>query len=218
MREKLIQDNNIKGIVVLLLQVYIPTMLALGLVGVANLTTGIKISVFTRDPIQVLDGPIYTGVLSNVGILLWAATAAITLFCGDFLRRNRPYAGWSPFLLSAGGLTTLLLLDDLFLFHEVLFPEYLNIHERALPVTYGLLMVLFLVYFRNTIWRTNALILILALGFFGLSIGIDIVDIPFRGIHLFEDGSKLLGIVSWGTYFISTCRQIIRPDQASSTA
>ena len=33
----------------------------------------------TRDTATILNGPAYTGALSNLGIILWSATAAIML-------------------------------------------------------------------------------------------------------------------------------------------
>jgi hypothetical protein len=98
------------------------------------------------------------------------------------------------------------LLDDLFLLHEEVFPYYLNIPEKLVFVGYGMIISLYLVKFRKIILKTEFLFLILAFGFLGLSVIIDLLPIATRllgnqGEFLLEDGFKLMGIISWFTYF-----------------
>ena len=108
-------------------------------------------------------------------------------------------------------MTVVLLLDDLFLFHEEVFPEYLHIPQKAVFAGYGIIILLYLISFRASILDTEFLILLFAFGFFGLSI---IVDEILRSMipqqHLFEDGAKLLGIVSWFAYFARVCVKQIK--------
>ena len=35
---------------------------------------------FTRDPLSIVGAPVYIGILSNLGILFWAAGATICFF------------------------------------------------------------------------------------------------------------------------------------------
>src|SRR4051812_13660513 len=68
-------------------------IILLGLLGVAaglmvvviHLTTGHFISDMTRDPAAVTGSEIYIGILSNVGILGWAAVAAVCFFSASLL-------------------------------------------------------------------------------------------------------------------------------------
>jgi len=163
----------------------------------------IPMSDLTRDPVQLLNGRPYTGMLSNLGIIIWSATAGICLFVMILgapyheLKRER------QFFLLAFLLTLVLLLDDLFLMHDVILPEDLNISENFLYAVYGILSLVFIIFFRNDILQTPYLLLMAAVLFFGFSISIDTIvkylNLP-HGFFL-EDGSKFLGIISWGTYF-----------------
>ena len=76
----------------------------------------------------------------------------------------------SLFFLFAGLTTVMLLLDDLFLFHEYVARELLNIPEKIVLLTYILIIIAFLVKHKSDILGTEFMALILARGFFGLSI------------------------------------------------
>ncbi len=207
MIERVSLSRQFKSIYPLLIKVYIPTTLSLLIVVVINLMTGIKVSYFTRDPSQIIGAPIYYGMFSNLGILFWCAAASICFFTAALLHRSPSQKQHYGFLLCSGGLTTFLMLDDLFLFHEIVFPVYLHIPDLAVYAGYGIGIALFLAVFRKLILQTPYLLLGLAFFFFAISIVIEIPDIPFYGQHLVEDGCKLFGIVSWATYFIHFCRQ-----------
>jgi hypothetical protein len=157
-----------------------------------------------RDPTSVARISPFTGVTSNIGVLLWCATSAICLFTAAVLRRRT--SGMAPFLLSSGLFTLVLLLDDLFLFHEVVFPVYLAVPEVVLYVLYGVFMLALLVRFFRLIGQTEFELLLLALAYFGLSLLLDIVLALLHrrlpGHLLLEDGFKLLGIVFWAAYFV----------------
>ena len=56
----------------------------------------------TRDPAAILDVPVYVGFLSQIGILLWAATAAICLFSAAVLWRREPVDSIARFLVCSG--------------------------------------------------------------------------------------------------------------------
>lgn len=112
------------------------------------------------------------------------------------------------FLLVGGLISLILLLDDLFLFHEIVFPLYFKIPEKIVFLSYGLMVLGYITRFRKLIFETDFIFLLFAFCFFGLSIIIDILDL--RVSALFEDGSKLFGIVSWFGYFARTCFQAIK--------
>lgn len=166
----------------------------------------IPMAELTRDPVQLLNGRPYTGMLSNLGIIIWSATTGICLFV---VILNSPYPQLKRerrFFLLAFILTMVLLLDDLFLLHDVILPEDLNISENYLYVVYGILSLVFIVYFRSDILQTPYMLLIAAVIFFGFSIGVDTI-VKFLNLEhgfFLEDGSKFLGIISWGTYFTFT--------------
>jgi hypothetical protein len=160
----------------------------------------IPIGHLTRDPALVVHIPIYIGAFSIVGILFWFSSTAICLFSATLVS-PRKQRSLRQFLLVSGLFTLLLVLDDLFLLHEEVFPKYVGIPERVVEASYGILMLLYLLKFRAVIFKTEFLLFGLALGLFGFSLGLDVLpqDIYFR--HLLEDGSKFAGIVTWLAYF-----------------
>ena len=194
-----------------LLLAYLSALLGLCVLAWISSTIGVPVSDFTRDPVAVMRAPFYTGLLSNLGILLWCATAAITLFGAAVLDKRGQRREWVLFLRWSGLVTTVLLFDDLFLFHERVFPEFLNIREGYVLLCYGLLMLVYLGIFHREILQTEFLALVLAGGFFAGSILVDRLPenwMPWH--HLVEDGSKFLGIVTWFLYFSRTTTSLIR--------
>ena len=184
-----------------MLKVYVPTLMVLGTVAFLSLKFDIPVPFFTRDPLSIVEAPFYFGFLSNMGILLWCSCAAICFFSFGLLRRNTTNREITSFCLSSAVVTSFLLMDDLFLFHEVVFPQYLNIDERIVFLAYGIMFMSFLLRFRTVIIRTDLILLFFAVGFFVLSLLLDHLDLDITGYYLFEDGFKLFGIVSWTTYF-----------------
>lgn len=184
-------------------------------------TVNVPIAQFTRDPAAVMNGPFYAGALSNVGVLLWCASAAVCFFGASLLRAEvRTSHGAAipaqaqPFLLASALFTCLLLVDDLFMLHDLVLPEYLQLRERYVVLTYGLLMLGYLVAFRRLILRTDWLILVMAGGFFACSIVVDKLPetlLPMH--HVFEDGAKFLGILGWLLYLGRSTRQLLTEAQ-----
>ena len=111
------------------------------------------------------------------------------------------------FLAVAVIITLVMLLDDLFLFHELVFPIFLNIPGRFLFISYAIIILWYLLRFRRTIVNTKWAFLFLGFLCFGSSIFIDILrdifHLDFYQPHLLEDGFKLLGIVSWLSYYVT---------------
>lgn len=164
----------------------------------------VPLSIFTRDPTQILNGHPLTGVISNIGILLWCSTSAICLFSyvvHYFSKRNTP----SRFLLHSGLISLFLLLDDLFMFHETLFPKYFHLSEIVVYLIYLTIIVAYLLKFRKNILHAEHSLFQFALVFFAMSIFIDVFVAETELVFLIEDGFKLLGIVSWFLFFTRTC-------------
>ena len=185
-----------------------PLALLMTGVVVAGRATGIPVAQFTLDVNSVYRVPFYVGLVSNVGILLWAATAGVCLFCAAATRtssQNSP--GERAFFLLGGLLTTLLLLDDLFMLHQDVFEGVFGIPEKLTYAGYGVAAAAYMVAFRRKIFSSPCLPLVAAMGLFAASIVIDLVA-PHR--ELFEDGAKLLGIGCWAGYFASMAAARVR--------
>jgi hypothetical protein len=164
---------------------------------------GMPFGALSQDPASVTGCAVYTGFLSNIGILLWSATAALCLFAA----RIRPWRGaspWRPFLLVSGVLTLALTLDDLFLLHDEhgILAGLIGTHQSVAHGIYLGVVVLYLLCFRRVILQTEYPLLIMALLFFALSIASDLflTGAGFASFML-EDGAKFIGLAAWFVYF-----------------
>jgi hypothetical protein len=181
---------------------------------ILKLQNRIPVEYLTRDPLAVAKAPFYWGAISNLGILVWCGAVVISWFSFKILQNIKIHNEFTHFFLFSGGITSILLLDDLFLLHEQVFPYNLNIPEKLVFLGYGILISLYLVKFRKTILKTEFILLVFAFGFFGLSVFVDLLQVGdwfgSDNEYLLEDGAKLLGMVSWLTYFGRTCADQIQ--------
>ncbi|NJN00110.1 MAG: hypothetical protein HC800_25870 [Phormidesmis sp. RL_2_1] len=187
-------------------------LLALAIAGIEN--EGL-IPIFMRDPASISQIHPLAGFSSNLGALLWTACAATCLFSHMVLRDSLNKGEIARFLLCSGLLTTMLLLDDFFLLHDFIYPQYLGINEKAVLLGYGGILLVWLLAFRRIILRTDYWLLLISLGFFTLSIGVDglqsLIDALIGDLRiLLEDGFKLFGIVGWLGYFMKCSLIAIR--------
>ena len=165
------------------------------------------VALLTRDPTEILDVSPFYGALSKVGIIIWSVSGTICIF-SSFLVIDTIY---KQFLFVAGSITYILMFDDLFVAHEYLFSRYLNISEETVYILYFGMITIFLIWFRNFILQTQYLYLLAALVFFGLSIILDMIPSDRLIMHhLFEDGFKIFGIVSWGYYLVAISYQELK--------
>jgi hypothetical protein len=207
-------DNQKKRIKVNFLTfaiIYIPTLLFLGCTVIAAIYFGIPPSFFARDPVMTLGAHPFTGMQSHLGVLVWFSSSAICLFCCGVLRLTKTNKVFSSFFLWSSTIAGFLALDDLFLLHEYFFPRYLGLEEKILYCCYAIAFVFYLVKFRKIILNFEPILIVLTLVFFGLSAVIDVFLRDDNSIWriFFEDGFKLLGIVSWSGYLIRICLQTI---------
>lgn len=169
----------------------------------------IPVEQFTRDPVVILKGHPFIGFISNIGILLWCSTSAICLFTW-VIHKEHGDKETAQFLMYSGLLTLLLLIDDLFMFHEEIIPDYLHIPEKGVYLGYLILVTIYLVRFKERILKSNYPVLLIAFIFFALSVLSD-VFLPQKGFEfLVEDGFKIFGIATWFIFFFTTCFVVVR--------
>jgi hypothetical protein len=161
----------------------------------------------TRDAIAVAGLPFYVGAISSLGIVFWSATASICFFVYSFTRIYRAELHVGRYLLFSGFVTLVLMLDDLFLVHEQVFPEYLSVPKTVVIAVYLILVPLHFIVFRKELMNSELYLLIVAAGFFAVSLFVDLTPskyLPFiwrLKNYVVEDGAKLLGILTWFVYF-----------------
>jgi hypothetical protein len=166
--------------------------------------SGIRMDKISRDPAELADLPIYYGLLSNLGMLVWGAGAFISFFASFHVEGPKI----SSLLRWAGILTLMLLLDDFLLIHDEVFPNVLLLPEWLVYLFYFVTFPLFFLSHLNVILKQTEYP-ILALGIFlmGVSVLIDMYVLP--GVIDVEDSCKLAGIVTYSYYWIFTSHQLI---------
>lgn len=211
-----------KDSLLLLLKTFIPTMAFLASVFAIGKKNDITFGYFSRDAIQTLwhepnaEVEFYIGFLSNIGIMFWCFTAAILLFSSKIARDfGRPSALFR-FLFYSGLLTLFMLIDDLFLLHDVIIPYYLEISEKIFYLFYGSSVLALLYFFRKIILNSDYVLLLLAFAFMAGSVITDVLitlGLNINDVYLVEDGFKFMGIISWFVYFTRTSYINIKPTE-----
>lgn len=166
----------------------------------------------SRDPNSITSSHSYYGAISNLGVLFWSFSAAVCLytyylFSDSMFERNRQTQSDKSVLLWGGIISVILLLDDLFLLHEVVFKVLFSLDEKVTFAIYGIILSYYLFRFRKFILRKSPFVFLLfSFFFFGLSLFFDFLPrFTEQWHHAFEDAPKFLGIVSWFVYqFISS--------------
>lgn len=111
---------------------------------------GLEFGVLTRDPIAVLNAPLYVGLLSQAGIFFWAAAATVCLFSWSLVTAEPDQRDAARFLMASFLLSAFLGLDGAFLMHEEFFPS-LGVGERRVYAAYVGTVLLYLFAFRRLI-------------------------------------------------------------------
>jgi hypothetical protein len=192
---------------------FVPACLLLIALGVLGLGMGKNIGQFLREPMATAGLHPLAGVFSNLGVLMWAASASICLFAG-FTIRDSGQGEIAGFLRSSGYLSAYLCCDDFFQVHEALIPTYLGIDEMYVYAAIATLVSMYLVFFGRLILSTSYLILIIAIAFLSTSVAIDAVFEPMlhglgQGRIYIEDGTKFLGITAWCSYYVGTAHEFL---------
>lgn len=183
----------------------------LGVLGTAVLSIALFIHIqydvpfrdMTRDPLDIMKLPIYFGFVSQFGIFLWAGAASFCLLPAYFLYKTGQKNSWFYFLISSGLITLYLGADDAFMFHETIVPTF-QFEETYLFMVYLLFVGAWFRYFYALILKTDFLLMGISALFLGLSILLDQLQIfgfQLPGYILFEDGTKMIGIIFWMGYF-----------------
>jgi hypothetical protein len=184
--------------------VFLPAFLFILTVFVLGLSYGMPIEDLTRDPNAVSELNPFVGAISTVGLFFWSFAVILSVFAV-----TRGKHRYKNFFIHSGIITIMLLLDDAFLLHEVVFPDFFGIPQKVVYGAYFLAIAHYLYLHRNFFLKENPILMALALFFFALSVGFDVAlkSIPHQ--TLYEDGFKLLGIVSWFLFFFHLAQKAV---------
>lgn len=144
---------------------------ALGLALVALDVAGAPVLDLVRDPAVISDSAWWTGSISLVGLLLWAAAAGMLLITGLVLLEG-PERERARFFLSSAALVGWLAVDDALLLHEDALPHDLGVPQAVVFLVYGLAAGAWALRFRRYLVR-DAWLLAVVVGGFGASVLLD---------------------------------------------
>ena len=167
------------------------------------------LAIFTNESI-------YLGFLSQIGLFLWSASAAICFYSAHLLQNKRKNNCYSTFFRLLGAFTSLILFDDAFCVHEVVMP--LNgVSEDNVYVFY--LVIIFCILFTQ-IERIKSSNLTLLLTTVLLLAASQVIDaFAFVDSNPYIDWEELLkfgGIISWLSYIQSTSSICVESEINSS--
>lgn len=191
---------------VLVLTLAPPALVLLG-VALAKAVLDVDVAEMMTEATTHLQVSPHVGFASALGLFAWAAAAGAALLGASLLHgllAGRSEAPREVALLSSlAGLTSFLLLDDAFRFHEYVLPAA-GIPELVTYAAIAAATLAILVLFRREILAGPWTLLLLALLFLGGSVVWDVVTQELDGVGLgynievfVEDGLKLIGIAFW---------------------
>jgi len=196
----------------LLARIYSIPLLLLGFLVYLRYRLDLPFPYFTRDPAAFAGFPAYLGLYSNLGMMVWGFSTGVLWFTFWIVRERGRGDGVRRYLLTSAILTTVLFFDDFFQFHEAIIPGYLGIPQTLVLAGYAAWALVWLMMNLPVIRKAEPLLLFSSLAFFGLAVVFDFLEDTARlpGHHLWEDGSKFLGIFGWCVYFVRVSLREVR--------
>ncbi|MFI0429017.1 hypothetical protein [Mariniflexile sp. HMF6888] len=159
----------------------------------------------TGDPALTFKSHPFIGFLSNIGALIWCYTASICFFSALILFKTTDKKK-ALFFMCSGIFTSILLIDDFFMFHDYIFYTFINsdIVQLIVYIAYAIFLFWYILRFLKFILSTLYIFLVLAIGFFGLSVLTDLI-FKSKGLQYFiEDSFKFIGLINWMLFFSIT--------------
>ncbi len=145
------------------------------------------VGTLTRDVQDLAGVPWYSGAVSTLIVMISTAVATLALLTVRIVPTGRRRTG----LFAA--LVVSLTLDDAFLLHEAVGPEN-GVPQELFLCGYALLAAVLGLGFLRTPRAGTTVAFLLGLGWLGVSV---LADTFLHHRFLLEDGSKLLGVLTW---------------------
>lgn len=180
-----------------MLAAYAAAALVLAGSGLLASLTGTPARELTQDPAHLADAPAYRGFLSHLGVLCWAAGAAVCLFTWFAIGRRPAERAERRFFAACGVLLSLFALDDLFQLHELVADAFGPLRERHFFMLYAVAgVIVALRLYRTPSLHRLAPLLASAGVLVAFSVLLDGAAERWTSVHDFwEEAPKLLGAV-----------------------
>lgn len=142
--------------------------------------------------------------ISDIGVILWCVTASVCSFAALLLCNNQEKDVYR-FLLYSGLLTTYFLLDDFFQIHDHYLHNQLGINEKIVYMLVGIAAFTLVIIFRQTILRTNYIVMLTGLWFLAISVASDGIIEPLELIY-----GILVLVVASSFYIFTSYRSLFK--------
>ena len=198
-------ERNRKACAWLSLLVFVPIALVISI----RYGTDTRFSLLMQDTLAIGGLPPYAGMLSQLGLMAWAASLGMLMLALSSIGSRPSDDGERGLLKGLAIFTMVWLFDDAFMLHESVFPDW----GAPELLVYGIYLsgfCVFLVICCRRILDTDFMFFGLSLACFACSLLFDVTNWPGKGHYLLEDGSKFMGIASWTTYCWSVSRNYMR--------
>ena len=183
---------------------FMPAAAVLGLVAISGAWYQVQIADLFRDTASVAHLSPFTGVVSNLGILLWCVAGTVCALAWAMFKWAGD-KGAARFFLSSALLSFLLMSDDLLQIHERLAFAYLGLREKHVLMLLALAMGGYLLIYRKRILAAPYGMLAISLALMGVSVVVDRLFPTQADVNLwyllYEDGLKFVGIACWCAHF-----------------
>jgi hypothetical protein len=160
------------------------------------------------DVAAISDRSPFTGFLSNVGVLMMAATAAICFFAAALGRRRE-----ATLLLAIGAFTTAIFADDFLMLHSAVLRGRFGVPGLAIYTAYAGAAAAIAWRFRRHLIGPEHLALAASVACLAASIVIDLVAPPTRLALVAEEGAKFVGYALWCGYWVARAHVMLRATQ-----
>ena len=191
--------NSLEQISRIMLLAILPSLVVYVIILYLSISDGIDPILVLRDPIQSCDYPTVVGMISNLGVLMWASATSITLFASfsGLVEQIK----WRVFLYFGSFLSGFLCLDDLFLLHDR------HVGQNFIYTTYAIFALFILFRFYKLILQSYPLPFLVSTSLLGLSILSDKFQeslfISYSTMQLYEEGFKFVGIATWLFFWVN---------------
>jgi hypothetical protein len=155
---------------------------------------GFAVMEIIRDSAQQNDVSSFIGFLSNIGVWLWVASAAICTFIVFFIPTTNQKS-LKELLILTGLLSISLAIDDFFMIHD----RYIN--QNYCYLAYAIIASLILIRSYKSILETEASVFLLAGFLLASSILTDLIQyyipLSYHHVQIIEEGFKFTGAATW---------------------
>jgi hypothetical protein len=168
----------------------------------------VPVAYLVRDPLVVANQAgkccsFYYGAVSNLGVVLWIAAAAVCLFTALIAHAAQAERSRTLFFLAAGLFTLWLGLDDFFLIHDDVLPHF-GVPETVTYAAYAAMAAAYLAASWRLILAGRPFLFLAAGSALAASMGLDaFVHSEAPLAIMAEDGLKFLGIALWAGFHVT---------------